>query len=130
MHPATSSYGMEYDYDSEVTSSLPPREVEAAQRLDVALDSVAQWQLRDVLDVGRLADALQDVPYSGQLDSRALQREAPRLRRAVHWGALAEAVRPPALRQALSAMGAAHGGEGGARSERSWRGSVMYKNVY
>ncbi|EFJ46690.1 hypothetical protein VOLCADRAFT_105435 [Volvox carteri f. nagariensis] len=95
MHPASSSlYGMtEYDEEQLVNS-----------RLDSALDSVAQWQLRDVVDVGKLANALQDVQYSGPLDSRSLQREAPRLRRAVHWEAVAEAVRPPVLRQALNAL--------------------------
>ncbi|GLI69426.1 hypothetical protein VaNZ11_014035 [Volvox africanus] len=104
LHPTGSAISIGSVYDEDVSSS------EVTRQLDAALDSVADWQLRDVVDVGRLADALQDVQYSGPLDSRALQREGPRLRRAVHWEAVAESVRPSELRQALKALGSTHRG--------------------
>ncbi|GIL74682.1 hypothetical protein Vretimale_2320 [Volvox reticuliferus] len=117
MHPTDSSHDIDKDYDEDASGSGVTRQ------LDAALDSVAEWQLRDVVDLGRLADALQDVQYSGPLDSRALQREGPRLRRAVHWEAVTESVRPLELRQALKALGSTHRG-GSPFSELDIRAAV------
>ncbi|KAG2441596.1 hypothetical protein HXX76_003217 [Chlamydomonas incerta] len=84
---------------------------ERAAQLDYALDSVCDWRLRDVVDVNKLADALQDVPTSDWvLDSRQLQRDAGNIRRAVHWEKVSEAVRPQQLRQALAVLGGGAGG--------------------
>ncbi|KAG2499501.1 hypothetical protein HYH03_002448 [Edaphochlamys debaryana] len=93
----------------------------AARELDAALDGVAGWRLREVVDTGRLAEALEDVPVSGSLNQRTLQREAGRIRRTLHWQALAEAVRPEPLRRALEALG---GGKGSPFSELDIRAAV------
>ncbi|GLC40307.1 hypothetical protein PLESTB_001516700 [Pleodorina starrii] len=127
MHPAPSLYDAEYDGDdgdraAAATASTAASDA-AARRLDAALDSVAGMRLREVVDVGKLADALQDVQLSGPLDGRSLQREAIRLRRSVHWEAVAEAVRPAELRRALSALGAVHRG-GSPFSEMDIRAAV------
>ncbi|GFR46314.1 hypothetical protein Agub_g7879 [Astrephomene gubernaculifera] len=84
----------------------------AVAEVHAALEGVAGWRLGQVVDVGRLADALQDVPPpSDPLAPRALLRVAPAIRHRVHWGQLAGAVKHQALRQALLDLAASSGEE-------------------
>ncbi|KXZ43829.1 hypothetical protein GPECTOR_79g108 [Gonium pectorale] len=105
MHPASSTGAAAGEAgEAAVAVVSSPSSAAAHRQLDAALDGVASWKLRDVVDVHKLANALQDVPVSDPLDERLLNREALRIRRFVHWDTVAEAVRAQPLRKALAAM--------------------------
>ncbi|KAG2451963.1 hypothetical protein HYH02_003736 [Chlamydomonas schloesseri] len=110
IHPTTSALAAA-GADGGDEGGAAAAAAERAAMLDSALDSVSDWRLRDVVDVNKLADALQDVPTSDWvLDSRQLQRDAGTIRRAVHWEKVSEAVRPQQLRRALAVLGGGAGG--------------------